>query len=212
MKWPNVSLASLPKFDASLKTWFKRKSVPIWVTEYGHQTRPEDDLGIPYALQARYIQQAMSISAGYPFVDMFIWFVYQDDQGQPWDSGIYTRTGAAKGTSPARFSASARPLDARNGLITLPRGTLTPLLNLYTRRYCANDTTGTPIGMTWRVFQGTRLISVGQQSAPLKQDCTLAARVTVKGGVKKGVTYTATFALNDRNGVELNRRITIRGA
>jgi hypothetical protein len=186
--------------------------VPIWVTEYGHQTRPEDSLGIPYALQARYIQQALSISAGYPFVDMFIWFVYQDDQGQPWDSGIYTRTGAAKGTSPARFSASARPLDARNGLITLPRGTLTPLLNVYTRRYCANDTTGTPIGMTWRVFQGTKLISVGQQSAPLKQDCTLAARVTVKGGVKKGVTYTATFALNDRNGVVLNRRITILGA
>ena len=66
--------------------------------------------------------------------------------------------------------------------------------------------------MTWRVFQGTKLISVGQQSAPLKQDCTIAARVTVKGGVKKGVTYTATFALNDINGVELNRRITIRGA
>ena len=215
VKWPNVSLTSLPKFDASLRTWFKRKSVPIWVTEYGHQTRPEDDLGIPYALQAKYIQQAISISAGYPFVDMFIWFVYRDDQHeqvQQWDSGIYTRTGAAKGTSPARFSASARPLDARNGLITLPRGTLTPLLNLSTRRYCANDTTGTPIGMTWRVFQGTRLISVGQQSAPLKQDCTIAARVTVKGGVKKGITYTATFALNDINGVELNRRITIRGA
>jgi len=65
--------------------------------------------------------------------------------------------------------------------------------------------------MTWRVFQGQKLISVGQQSAPLKQDCTLAARVTVKGGVKKGVTYTATFALNDRSGVVLNRRITLQG-
>jgi hypothetical protein len=212
VKWPNVSLASLPRFDASLKTWFKRKSVPIWVTEYGHQTRPEDSLGVPYATQARYIQQAMSISAGYPFVSMFIWFVYQDDQGQPWESGLYTRTGVPKGTSPARFSTSARPLDARNGLITLPRGTLTPLLNVYTRRYCATNTTGTPIGMTWRVFRGTRLISVGQQSAALKQDCTLAARVTVKGGVQKGVTYTATFAMNDRSGVILNRRITIVGA
>ena len=211
VKWPNVSLASLPRFDASLKTWFKRKSVPIWVTEYGHQTRPEDSLGVPYALQARFIQQAISISAGYPFVNMFIWFVYQDDQGQPWDSGVYTRTGAPKGTSPARFSTSARPLDARNGLITLPRGTLTPLVNLYTRRYCATNKTGTPIGMTWRVFRGTRLISVGQQSAALKQDCTLAARVTVKGGVQKGVTYTATFALNDRSGVIMNRRITIVG-
>lgn len=211
LKWPNVSLTSLPKFDDSLKTWFKRKSVPIWVTEYGYETRPEDKLGIPYSTQAANIQRAMSIAAGYPFVDMFIWFVYQDDQGQPWDSGIYNAAGTPKGTSPTRFSNSARPLDARNGMITLPRGTLTPLLNLYARRYCATDATGTPIGMTWRVFQGTRLLSVGQQSAPLKRDCSIAARVTVKGGVKRGVTYTVTFALNDISGVQLNRRITVRG-
>ena len=87
VKWPNVSLASLPKFEESLKTLFKRKSVPIWITEYGHQTRPEDSLGIPYSQQAAYIQQSISIAAGFPFVNMFIWFVYQDDQGQPWDSG-----------------------------------------------------------------------------------------------------------------------------
>jgi Cellulase (glycosyl hydrolase family 5) len=211
VKWPNVSLASLPRFDESLKTWFKRKSVPIWVTEYGHQTKPEDPLGIPYSQQAAYIQQAMSMTAGYPFVDMFIWFVFQDDQGQPWDSGVYTRSGAPKNPSPARFTTSARPLDARNGLITLPNGTLTPLINVYTRRYCATDTTGTSIGMTWRVFRGSQLISVGQQTAPLKLDCTIAARVTVKGGVKKGVTYTVTFALNDISGVMLNRRITVRG-
>ena len=212
VKWPNVSLASLPRLDESLKTWFKRKSVPIWVTEYGHQTKPEDPLGIPYSQQASYIQQAMSMTAGFPFVDMFIWFVFQDDQGQPWDSGVYTRSGAPKNPSPARFTASARPLDARNALITLPNGTLTPLINVSTRRYCATNSTGTSIGMTWRVFRGSQLISVGQQTAPLKLDCTIAARVTVKGGVKKGVTYTVTFALNDISGVTLNRRITVRGA
>ena len=190
---------------------FKRKSVPIWITEYGHQTRPEDSLGIPYSQQAAYIQQSISIAAGFPFVNMFIWFVYQDDQGQPWDSGIYTRGGAPKGTSPARFTASARPLDARNGLALVRAGTLTPLLNVYTRRYCANDTSGTPIGMTWRVFKAGRLISVGQQTAPLRIDCSIAARVTVKGGVAKGISYTVTFAMNDRSGVIVNRRITLRG-
>ena len=211
VKWPNVSLASLPKFEENLKTLFKRKSVPIWITEYGHQTRPEDSLGIPYSQQAAYIQQSISIAAGFPFVNMFIWFVYQDDQGQPWDSGIYTRVGAPKGTSPARFTASARPLDARNGLTLVRAGTLTPLLNVYTRRYCATNTSGTPIGMTWRVFKAGRLISVGQQSAPLRIDCSIAARVTVKGGVAKGISYTVTFAMNDRSGVIVNRRITLRG-
>jgi Cellulase (glycosyl hydrolase family 5) len=210
VKWPNVSLASLPRFDASLKSWFKRKSVPIWVTEYGHQTRPEDSLGIPYATQAAYIQQSISMAASFPFVNMFIWFVYQDDQGQPWESGIYTKGGVPKGSSPSRFSASARPLDARNGVVLVNRGTLTPLINVYTRRYCVTNPTGTAIGMTWRVFRGSRLLNVGQQTATLRADCSIAARVQVRGGVARGVAYTVTFEMNDRSGIKLNRRISLR--
>ena len=209
VKWPNVSLASLPRLEDSLKLWFKRKSVPIWVTEYGHQTKPPDPLGVSYATQAAYIQQAISIAAGYPFVDMFIWFVFQDDPGQPWQSGVYAENGAPKGASPARFAASARPLDARNSVVTLRGGTTTPLVNVYTRRYCSADPTGTPIGMTWRVYDGAKLIKVGQQTASLRIDCTINARLLFT--VAKGKTYTATFALNDRNGILLNRRLTIRG-
>ncbi len=212
VKWPNVSLASLPRFDTSLKTWFKRKSVPIWITEYGHQTRPEDSLGVPYSTQAAYIQQAISLAARYKFVNMFIWFVFQDDQGQPWESGIYTRNGSPKGPSPARFAASARPFDPRNDLVLLRAGTLTPLVNVYTRRYCATNAAGTPVGMTWRVFVGSRLIKVGQQSAPLRADCSVAARIEIPGGVKRGTTYLATFAMNDASGVLINRRITIRSS
>ncbi|HEU5264499.1 MAG TPA: cellulase family glycosylhydrolase [Gaiellaceae bacterium] len=211
VRWPNVSLASLPRFDESLKAWFKRRSVPIWVTEYGHQTKPPDALGVSYATQAAYIQQSISMASSLPFVTMFIWFVYQDTQGQgpEWESGVYTQGGAAKGTSVARFTASARPLDARNGVLRLRGGTVTPLVNLYTRRYCATDVPGTSIGMTWRVFRGGRLIAVGQQTAPLRADCTISARL--RFNVVKGQTYTATFALNDISGVELNRRLTIRG-
>jgi hypothetical protein len=212
VRWPNVSLALLPRFDDELKKWFKRKSVPIWVTEYGHQTRPEDSLGIPYAKQAAYIQQSISMVSRYSFVPMFIWFVYQDDQGQPWESGIYTRSGAPKNPSPARFTATARPFDARNGLVLVPRGTLTPLLQVHTRRYCATDSTRTPIGMTWRVFRGGRLITVDQQTAPLRNDCTIAARIRVTGGVARGVSYTVTFELNSPSGILLNRRITLRAA
>ena len=209
VKWPNVSLASLPRFNESLRAWFKRKSVPIWITEYGHQTKPPDAFGVSYATQAAYIQQSISMVSRYPFVPMFIWFVFQDDQGQPWESGVYTASGAAKGTSPARFTTSARPLDARNGVVKFRGGTVTPLVNVYTRRYCATDIPGTSIGMTWRVFRGGRLIKVGQQTAQLRADCTLNARLQFT--VVKGQTYTATFAFNDINGVVLNRRLTIRG-
>ena len=209
VKWPNVSLASLPRFDERLKTWFRRKSVPIWITEYGHQTRPPDGFGISYGTQAAYIQQSISIATSYPFVEMFIWFVFQDDPGQPWESGIYTAGGEPKGTSPARFGVSARPLDARNGVVSFRGGTVSPLVNLFTRRYCSTDAIGTPIGMTWRVYRGARLIAVGQQSSPLRIDCTISARL--RFNVVKGKTYTATFTLNDSSGVILNRRLTIRG-
>lgn len=212
VKWPNVSLASLPRFNTSLKRWFKRKSAPIWVTEYGHQTRPEDSLGVPYATQSAFIQQAISLAARYPFVNMFIWFVFQDDQGQPWESGLYTRNGTPKGNSPSRFASSARPFDPRNGLVLLRRGTLTPLLNVHTRQFCTNNASGTSVGMTWRVFRAGRLIDVGQQTAPLRPDCSIDARVRIRGGVQRGQTYTVTFELNTANGGFLNRRITVRAS
>lgn len=211
VKWPNVSLTSLPRFHDNLKKWFRQKNPQIWVTEYGHQTRPQDSLGVSYATQSAYIQQAISLARKYSFVPMFIWFVYQDDPGQEWESGLYTQAGAAKGKSPGRFSSSARPLDARNAVYTFRRGTTTPLVRIHTRRYCVADKPGTAIGMTWRIYRGGRLIEVDQQTSPLLRDCTITARLRFPGGIARGVTYTATFALNDINGDVLNRRVTIRG-
>ena len=145
----------------------------MWVTEYGHQTKPPDPLGVSYATQAKYIQQSISIVAGYPFVDMFIWFVFQDDPGQPWQSGVYAQNGSAKGTSPARFAASARPLDARNAALTFRGGTATPLVNVYTRRYCATDTAGTSIGMSRIV---TSVASFSWQRAAVRRACSSGVR------------------------------------
>ena len=211
VRWPNVTLASMPRFNTELKKWFKRKSVPMWITEYAHETRPEDTLGIPYSRQAAYVRQALSIARRYAFVDMFIWFVYQDDQGQPWDSGLYRPNGAPKGSAAAAFRRIATQVDARNAVYRFRRGTVTPLVSLYTRRYCANDPIGTQIGMTWRVFRAGRFIRVGQQSSALRRDCTITARLRVPGGIRRGVTYTARFELNDRNGIIVERTLTIRG-
>ena len=210
VRWPNITLGSLPTLESNLKRLFKRKSVPIWVTEYGHETRPQDALGVSYAKQAAYLRQAIAIAKRYPFVTMFIWFVYQDDQGQPWDSGLYTQAGIAKGRSPSRFSAAARPLDARNPALYVRRGTRTPLVTLYARRFCVGDEVGTTIGVTWRVSLAGRLVGVGQQTSPLRSNCTITVRL--RGfTVAKNRAYVATFELNDVNGVVLDRRLTIRG-
>ena len=209
VRWPNVTLGSLPLLQQNLKRWFKRRSVPIWITEYGHETKP-DALGISYAKQAAYIRQSITIARKYPFVTMFIWFVFRDDPGQPWESGVYTPAGVAKGASPPRFSAAARPLDARNTVFRFRRGTVTPLVSLYTRRYCVTATAGATIGVTWRVSLGRVLVGVGQQASALRADCTIAVRL--RGfAVARNKAYVATFELNDINGIVLKRRLTIRG-
>jgi Cellulase (glycosyl hydrolase family 5) len=205
-KWPNVTLGSLPVLEANLK----RKSVPIWITEYGHETRPQDTFGVSYAKQAAFVRQSIAMAKRYPFVKMFIWFVYQDDLGQPWDSGLYTRAGAPKGASASRFAAAARPLDARNLVLRFRRGTRNPLVNLYTRRFCVGDAEGTAIGVTWRVFRSGRLVAVGQQASPLQSTCTIGVRLR-EFTVARNRTYVARFELNDVDGVVLTRRLTIRG-
>ena len=210
VRWPNVTLGSLPLLQANLKKWFKRTSVPIWITEYGHETRPQDSLGVSYARQAAYIKQSIAIATKYPFVTMFIWFVYRDDPGQPWDSGLYTQAGSPKGTSPPRFATAARPLDARNPVMRFKRGTASPLVTLYTRRYCVADRAGASIGMTWRVRLRGRLVGVGQHASPLLSNCTVNARL--RGfTVARNASYVATFELNDIHGTVLKRRLTIRG-
>ena len=66
--------------------------------------------------------------------------------------------------------------------------------------------------MTWRVFRGGRLIEVGQQTAPLRADCTIAARIRIPGGVVARARPTPRRSrMNDANGIVLNRRLTIRG-
>jgi hypothetical protein len=209
VRWPNVSLASLPRFNQSLKQWFRRSKVDIWVTEYGHQTKPPDQFGISYAKQSQYIAQSIAMARRFSFVPMFIWFVYQDDQGQPWESGLYTQGGASKGRSPSRFARAARPLDPRSAVYQFRGGTRTPLVSLYARKYCDKNSVGSPIGMTWRVFRAGRLIAVGQQSSPLGADCTITARL--RFNVARRTSYTATFDLNDRHGTLMARRLTIRG-
>jgi Cellulase (glycosyl hydrolase family 5) len=209
--WPNVTLGSLPELERNLSRLFKRSSVPIWVTEYGHETKPQDAFGVPYSKQASFLREAITIARRYPFVTMFIWFVYQDDPGQPWESGLYTRTGINKGSAPSRFSAAARPLDARNVLLAFRQGTTSPAVTLHARRFCVVDTVGETIGVTWRVRVAGRLVDVGQSAAPLRADCTINLRLGGFRVAKKG-SYAVTFELNDINGEKLTRRVTIRSS
>lgn len=86
------------------KLWGKKR---IWITEYGWQTRPPDQLfGVSYARQAAYVRQSYAIARANPRIDLMVWFMLRDDTNLSigWQSGFLTARGAKKPS----FSVFAR--------------------------------------------------------------------------------------------------------
>jgi hypothetical protein len=109
VRYPNVTLALLPTFEKDLRKFFHRR-VPVWITEYGHQTKPENTHGVSYARQAAYAKQALSVARADRNVQMFVWFTFRDSAGNAWKSGLELANGSHK-PSYAAFSALARLID-----------------------------------------------------------------------------------------------------
>jgi hypothetical protein len=109
VRYPNVTLALLPTFEKNLRKFFHRR-VPVWITEYGHQTKPENAHGVSYARQAAYAKQALSVARADRNVQMFVWFTFRDSAGNAWKSGLERANGSHK-PSYAAFSALARLID-----------------------------------------------------------------------------------------------------
>src|SRR5436190_3506205 len=94
-RWPNVTLSNLPRFENQLGHWFN-KNIIMWVTEYGHETKPEEPKGVTYATQSLYARQALNFVARDPKVAIFIWFILRDDPTSAWQSGLVKRDGTKK--------------------------------------------------------------------------------------------------------------------
>lgn len=209
VRWPNVALSSLPQFETSLDKWFGRKNIPIWITEYGHETKPGEPKGITDAQQARYAPQAINIAKQDRRVQLFIWFVMRDSAGSPWQSGIYRTTGAAKPVQ-SKWATAAESLSAVNGKVNVKSGVKNPALTVHARSFCVNNPIGSPVGVDSKATLAGTLVAVSQAQVTLAPDCTIAYKVTGLT-VAKGKTYTVNVELNTKNGNALSRTITIAG-
>jgi hypothetical protein len=109
VRYPNVTLSMLPTFETNLKKFFHRE-VPIWITEYGYQTKPQQPFGVTNAQQAADAKQALAYARADKDVKMFIWFTFRDSAGNPWKSGFEQTNGAHK-PGYAVFSALAKAID-----------------------------------------------------------------------------------------------------
>jgi len=208
LKWPNVSLESFPRFETSLNSWFHRKNIPIWITEYGHETKPGEPLGVTEAQQATYLTQAVALAKSYPYVPMFIWFVFRDSTGSAWQSGLSRLNGTPK-PALARWTAITPGLDARNPHLLVKGGSPAPAVNLDVREICGTNAAGSAVGVTYRARLNGKLIKVGQQQVALGTDCSVTVRPVFV--VTKGKSFEVTFNLNTENGVLVTRIATITG-
>jgi hypothetical protein len=209
VRYPNVTLTTMPRFEKDLDAAFHRKNIPVWITEYGNETKPGEPKGVTESQQAKYLPQAIALARKDARVGMFVWFVMQDSNGSLWQSGIYRLDGSPK-PAETRFGRVAAPLDPVNGKMTVKGGTRNPLVTVYLREYCANNSAGTTVGYTVRGFQGTKLLSVGQGASPLGIDCTV--RLRVQGlTIAKKKTYKVEVAANTATTAEIVRTITISG-
>jgi hypothetical protein len=205
VRYPNVTLSTLPTFEKDLKTFFHR-SVPVWITEYGHETKPPDPHGVSYATQAKYAVQALNIAKNDPNVQMFIWFVFHDSAGNPWQSGLYAANNNQKPAYDA-FGAVARLIDGTT--FTVKAGT-TPRVTMYMPYLAYYSQPGSPVGLTYVVRDAAGQVAVGQPVATLAgdQSITFATAFTPV----KGKTYTVTATANEPNGHSETRSAVIKAS
>ena len=92
-----LTMATLPTLIADVGKAFG-KGKRIWLTEYGYQTDPPDNLlGVSPDKQAQYMSQASMRAYLAPRVDMLIDYLVQDEPDiSRWQSGVLTVSGVEK--------------------------------------------------------------------------------------------------------------------
>jgi len=99
----DVSIGDLPEMRSLLVAAKRRGTVTssgtpeFWVNEISWETKPPDPRGVPAALQARWVSEALyrMWTAG---VSSVVWWRLQDDplRTSPYQSGVFTAAGKAK--------------------------------------------------------------------------------------------------------------------
>jgi Cellulase (glycosyl hydrolase family 5) len=206
VRWPNVNLSQLPRFEESLDEWFHR-TVPIWITEYGYETKPGEPKGVTNAQQSAYMRQAMNIAANDPRVTMFIWFIVRDDPTSAWQSGLLTRDGAKK-PAYGTFAGLAARYDARSPWFKAKPGVTNPVVRFAALELWSRSGTGAKVGMTIAVHDGRRLLRTQQPVSTIGPDGWVSFRAPIR--TVAGHNYFITVRAGDIHGNYVNREIVIR--
>ena len=204
--YPNVTLSNLGLFETNLRTYFKRKSVPIWITEYAHETRPDEPKGVTYAQQASYAKIALTAAAKIPDVQMFVWFVLRDDPTSTWQSGFIRANGALK-PGFSTFSKTAAGLDARNAVFNVAPGKRVGQLRFGVRELAVHMTSTERVGISYQVFDKGKLVVAGGPDSALGVDDWVGFTPVLTPVHKH--TYVIKIVAGNIHGDFANRTLTL---
>jgi hypothetical protein len=165
--YPNVTMTRISQFGASLQQWFHRR-VPIWITEYGVQTKPEDTISpaVTHAKQALFATQALQMAAASPYVEMFVWFTIRDSPGT-WQSGLEEANGTKK-PAYATFASVAKLVVGQTVQVAPNKN---PTLKVYVPFMAYHDPRGTKLHIKITIYLNHKKINADQSlNAPLEVD------------------------------------------
>ncbi len=203
--YPNVGFSTMSRFGADLQKWFHRQ-VPIWVTEYGEQTKPEHTgypRGVSYAQQAVDVKKALQLASASPYVQMFVWFIFRDSTPATWFSGVVTKSGTKK-PAYTTFATTAKGMVGDTEYVTAGKKISVSLaVPIMTYR----NAIGAKVGMTYYLYDGKKLVSIGQPLVPIQKGGMIT--VPVKYVAAKGKTYTLALAINDKHGYKENKTLLL---
>jgi hypothetical protein len=207
VRFPNVNLVQLPLFDNDLTKWFKRRSTPMWITEYGFQTKPGQPKGVTPAKQAAYLKQAFAMVRKYPSVQMFIWFIFRDQPVSLWHSGLMTED-AIKKPGYAAFVSAAKPFDVRSPVVTVRPGASNPVVSVPVWELSSRDGAGATVGATISVTYRSADVGVSQPTAKIGVDGYVAFKVPITKAKLNGL-YRVFMKIGDANGNSVSRTATV---
>src|SRR3954452_242888 len=91
-----IGLGNIGTLTAEVTRLYGR--LPIWITEYGYQTNPPDNIfGVSPRRQALYLRQSYAIARTNPRIDLMLWFLLRDEKrAAGWQSGLLSVNGKLK--------------------------------------------------------------------------------------------------------------------
>ncbi len=211
--YPNVGFSTMDKFGASLQQWFHR-FVPIWVTEYAEQTRPEAPPqvgGVTYSQQAADAKKALQLAAASPYIEMFIWFVFRDGGPTPagqLPSSWYSGFERANGTKKPGYNAFASAAKGINGGLadTVKYGKKFSV-TVGVPSMAFSNPAGTKLGVIYRLYDKKSIVALEQPLVPLTANGSITIPIDYVAGA--GQAYTLAVTVNDKHGHTSESTITI---